>query len=135
MNLTRHKIRELAFQTLFAIEANSATDKEMFFYALTKMHEDEEIPQYFNVIVDGVLEHKSELDSLISKHLSSGWSIQRIAKTDLIVLRIAFFEAKYVENVPANVAINEALEITKKYSDDRSRKFVNGVLANIVSNV
>lgn len=78
------------------------------------MNEDEEIPQYFNVIVDGVLEHKSELDSLISKHLSSGWSIQRIAKTDLIVLRIAFFEAKYVENVPANVAINEALEITKK---------------------
>ncbi|TPR25504.1 transcription antitermination factor NusB [Apilactobacillus micheneri] len=131
MNFTRHKIREFAFQTLFAINANDTTDKELFFHAISKTQD--EIPSYYLELVNGVLEHKEDLDNKISEYLISGWSINRIAKTDLAVLRMAFFEIYYVDDIPNKVAINEALELTKKYSDDHSRKFVNGVLSNAIS--
>ncbi|TPR13997.1 transcription antitermination factor NusB [Apilactobacillus timberlakei] len=131
MNFTRHKIREFAFQTLFAINANDTTDKELFFHAISKTQD--EIPSYYLELVNGVLEHKEDLDNKISEYLVSGWSINRIAKTDLAVLRMAFFEIYYVDDIPNKVAINEALELTKKYSDDHSRKFVNGVLSNAIS--
>ncbi|WP_105955967.1 transcription antitermination factor NusB [Apilactobacillus quenuiae] len=131
MNFTRHKIREFAFQTLFAINANDTTDKELFFHAISKTQD--EIPSYYLELVNGVLEHKEDLDNKISEYLISGWSINRIAKTDLAVLRMAFFEIYYVGDIPNKVAINEALELTKKYSDDHSRKFVNGVLSNAIS--
>ncbi|GAA6237030.1 transcription antitermination factor NusB [Apilactobacillus micheneri] len=131
MNFTRHKIREFAFQTLFAINANDTTDKELFFHAISKTQD--EIPSYYLELVNGVLEHKEDLDNKISEYLISGWSINRIAKTDLAILRMAFFEIYYVDDIPNKVAINEALELTKKYSDDHSRKFVNGVLSNAIS--
>ncbi|MEJ6400562.1 transcription antitermination factor NusB [Nicoliella lavandulae] len=131
MSLTRHQIRELAFQTLFAINANKDTDQESFFHALTK-NDDAEYPAYLKQLVDGVTAHQSDLDAQISQFLGQGWSIGRIAKVDLIVLRIAFFEHDYVDDIPDRVAVNEAIELTKKYSDDRSRRFVSGVLSHIV---
>ncbi|UQS85314.1 transcription antitermination factor NusB [Apilactobacillus apisilvae] len=130
MNFTRHKIREFAFQTLFAINANDTTDKELFFHAISETEDD--IPSYYLELVNGVLEKREELDTKISEYLISGWSIDRIAKTDLAILRMAFFEIFYVDDIPSKVAINEALELTKKYSDDHSRKFVNGVLSNAI---
>ncbi|CAI2597576.1 Transcription antitermination protein NusB [Apilactobacillus kunkeei] len=133
MEFNRHKIREYAFQTLFAINANDTTDKELFFHAISRTDEETEIPSYYNTLVDGVIENKDSLDDSIISYLVSGWSINRIAKTDLAILRLAFFEIKYVDDVPTKVAINEALELTKKYSDDHSRKFVNGVLSNTIA--
>lgn len=132
MEFTRHKIREYAFQTLFAINANNTTDKNLFFHAISKTSEDTNVPQFYIDLVDGVLEHMDSLDDSIISYLVSGWSINRIAKTDLAILRLAFFEINYVNDVPTKVAINEALELTKKYSDDHSRKFVNGVLSNAI---
>ncbi|MHA8111057.1 transcription antitermination factor NusB [Lactobacillaceae bacterium Melli_B4] len=133
MSLTRHQIRELAFQTLFAINVNKDTDKESFFQAITK-DDEQAYPEYLRQLVDGVLEHQSELDAQISEYLGQGWSIGRIAKVDLTILRIAFYEHDYVSDIPSKVIVNEAIELTKKYSDDRSRRFVSGVLANIVQN-
>ncbi|MBW1605644.1 transcription antitermination factor NusB [Lactobacillus sp. Sy-1] len=131
MSLNRHQIRELAFQTLFAINANQETDKESFFHAIVK-DDEAEYPEFLRQLVDGVIEHQSELDSQISEYLGQKWSIGRIAKVDLIVLRIAFYEHDYVDDIPDKVAVNEAIELTKKYSDDRSRRFVSGVLSHIV---
>jgi transcription antitermination protein NusB len=133
VEFTRHKIREYAFQTLFAINANNTTNKDLFFHAISKTSEDTNVPQFYTDLVDGVLEHIDSLDSNITSYLVSGWSINRIAKTDLAILRLAFFEINYVDDVPTKVAINEALELTKKYSDDHSRKFVNGVLSNTIA--
>jgi N utilization substance protein B len=81
-------------------------------------------------LVSGVVDHLDELDKIIEKYLRSGWSIDRIAKTDLIILQIALYEMLYVDDLPAKVSINEAIELAKKYSDDRSRKFVNGILSH-----
>ncbi len=136
MSLTRHEIREKAFQALFALNANPDADENQLFQQLLNPDEADEIeiPAYLSTLVTGVREHQAELDAQIQSYLSSTWSLDRLAKTDLIVLRIAFFELKYVDAVPAKVAVNEAIELTKAFSDDRSRKFVSGVLGKAVKN-
>ena len=136
MSLTRHEIREKAFQALFALNANPDADENQLFQQLLNPDEaaEIEIPAYLSTLVTGVREHQAELDAQIQSYLSSTWSLDRLAKTDLIVLRIAFFELKYVDAVPAKVAVNEAIELTKAFSDDRSRKFVSGVLGKAVKN-
>lgn len=139
-NLTRHEIRESALQSLFPLDFNQdLTKQDAIRHALELNHEeliseteDEFVPEYLDKLVGGVCEHKAELDQIIEKNLGRNWSIQRIAKIDLIVLRLGVFEILYIEEVPDTVVLNEAIELAKKYSDDRSRKFVNGVLANIV---
>ncbi len=130
VEINRHKIREIAFQTLFAMNTNAKTDVKDFYAVITDGKYGEDVPEYLTTLVSGVVEHKEELDALIEKNLTSGWSITRIAKTDLIIIEVALFEMKYVDDVPAKVAINEAIELAKKFSDDRSRKFVNGILSH-----
>lgn len=140
---TRHEIREKALQALFPLDFNSdLTKRDAITNALELDHsemvsEDGEafVPVYLDVLVGGVCEKKAELDQLIQSHLGKNWTIQRIAKLDLITLRIAIFEMKYVTDVPNTVALNEALELAKKYSDDSSRKFVNGVLSNVMKDL
>lgn len=139
MELTRHEIREKALQSLYPFDFNQDVTKEdainyAFEYNNAELvSEDGEafIPGYLDTLVTGVCQHREELDQLIQKNLKK-WTLARIAKPDLIILRIAIYEMLYVDEIPAKVALNEALELTKKYSDDDSRKFVNGVLSNIV---
>lgn len=139
MSLTRRDIREKALQSLFQLSANEDLSKEEAMQqALTSEDElaDEVetvlVPSYLDLLVSGVMEKQDEIDEKIKAHLEN-WSLNRLAKTDLMIIRIAIFEMMYVSDVPDRVALNEALEITKKYSDEKSRKFVNGVLANIVN--
>lgn len=136
MSLTRREIREKALQTLFQLSVNKELSKEVAMIQALESDQDDEvteedIPDYLRFLVIGVLENQERIDQRIQKCLEK-WSINRLAKTDLLIMRIAVFEIVYVEDVPDRVALNEALEITKRYSDDKSRKFVNGVLANIV---
>ena len=136
MSLTRREIREKALQTLFQLSVNEELPKEVaMIQALESDQEDEvaeeAIPDYLSFLVNGVLGKQELIDQKIQRCLEK-WSINRLAKTDLLIMRIAVFEIVYVEEVPDRVALNEALEIAKRYSDDKSRKFVNGVLANIV---
>jgi transcription antitermination protein NusB len=130
VELTRHQIREIAFQTLFALNTNDQTDWKDFFQVLTSGQYGDEYPAYLHDLIAGVLEHKSEIDQTIKKYLAANWSLERIARTDLIILEIALYEMIYVDDLPAKVSINEAIELAKKFSDDRSRKFVNGILSH-----
>lgn len=140
---TRHEIREKALQALFPLDFNSdLTKQDAITNALEldygeMISEDGEafVPVYLDVLVGGVCEKKEELDQLIQGHLGKNWTIQRIAKLDLIILRMAIFEMKYAADVPNTVALNEALELAKKYSDDSSRKFINGVLSNVMKDL
>lgn len=127
MNLTRHRIREVAFQTLFAMNSNAQVDSLQMFKALIK-GDDQNYPEYLSILVGGVKRHVKELNEQISKYLKSDWTLNRIAKTDLIILQIAFYEIDDVKTVPNKVAVNEALNLANKYSDDQSRDFINGVL-------
>ena len=131
MELNRHQIREIAFQTLFAMNTNHQTDRREFFEVLTD-GQDTKYPEYLDQLITGVSEHKAEIDELITNNLTSGWSLNRLAKTDLIIMEIAIYEMKYVDDLPPKVSINEAIELAKKFSDDRSRKFVNGLLSHVL---
>ena len=85
--------------------------------------------QYMNRMVEGVMINEEKLDASIAAHLR-GWTIERISKVDLAILRLAVFEMKHTD-IPAAVAINEAVELTRKYSQEESCSFINGVLGTI----
>ena len=86
---------------------------------------------YIRKVTAGVQEKQEELDAYISKY-SSGWSVRRISRVCRAVLRLSIYEILYLEEVPASVAINEAVELTKKYENEEMPGFVNGVLGGFV---
>jgi N utilization substance protein B len=141
--LNRHKIREKALQALFPLNFNiNLTKEDAIKNALTFEHSDEFIdenaenfiPAYLGTLVAGVIEKKGEIDQLITKHLSTKWKLQRIAKIDLVILRIAIFEIQYVDEkeMPNIMAVNEAIELAKTFSEEKSSKFINGILSNVL---
>ena len=84
--------------------------------------------------LEAVQEHHEEIDRIINDNLDN-WSLERIAKADLAILRTAVAEMLYVESIPVSVSINEAVELAKKYGDERSYKFVNSVLGKIAKSI
>ena len=78
-------------------------------------------------MVLGVVAHQDELDLMITDHLSAGWTLERLNTTDLVLMRLALYEAKFTD-VPAKIAVNEALQLAHDFTDDKSRKFINGIL-------
>lgn len=137
--LSRRDIRQMAIQALFPLDFNQElTKQDAILHAIELEHEeliDEEhenfIPTYLDLLVTGVCENKEEMDTIIQNHLRSGWTLKRLPKMDVTILRLALFEMLYVDNVPNKVVLNEAIELTKVFSDDQSRKFVNGILSNV----
>lgn len=85
--------------------------------------------EYLGKAYNGIIEHFDELKEEISKY-TKGFSIERVFKVDLALLIVAVYEIKYEPNIPTAVSINEALNLAKKYSTEKSAKFINGVLAN-----
>ncbi len=120
----------LLFQMSFANEDEFEEIKKIFFSELEE-NIDEKDYKFINFIVDGVKENIKQIDEFISKVLI-GWSINRISKVDLAILRIAIYEMKFIKEASANIVINEAVEIAKEYGSDGSPSFVNGILGKLV---
>lgn len=122
----------MALQILFALNSNPESNKEKLYQQLLAPTDVDNfvVPKFLRELVNGVLADQVSLDAQISQYLMNDWSLVRIAKTDLIILRIAFFELDHEQYIPRRAVINEALELTKEFSDDQSRKFVNGVLSH-----
>lgn len=127
-SLTRHESRQAAFQILFALEKDPQDSKidDLYDIVLNGKTFDDYLPR----LINGVLGSKNDLDEQISAHLADGWSINRINKADLVILRLAIYELVSIKATPYKVAIDEAVELTKTFADDDDRKFVNGVLKN-----
>ena len=87
--------------------------------------------EYMNSVLSGVSENIDEIDGIISAN-SKEWKINRISKTLMAIMRIAVFEMKFLEDVPAKVSINEAIELAKAYDGEQTGAFVNGILAGVV---
>jgi N utilization substance protein B len=124
----RRQNRTAAFRFLYQWEMNPpydvATELNDF---LEKLEKKEGYFSYAIELVDGILEKLEEIDALINE-LVANWEFSRIAKTDLAILRLGIYEILYRIDVPPVVVIDEALEISKDFSSDNSRKFLNGVL-------
>jgi N utilization substance protein B len=128
---TRSEARDAAFTQVFQMGLHE-DDMDVIMDELLKARpECEENLGYIRNIIDGVWEHEDELTDLIKAHLKSGWTISRISKTSLAIMKLAIFEMKYVDDVPAKVAINEAVELAKRYGDEGDPNFINGLLGSI----
>jgi N utilization substance protein B len=129
----RHLSRTIAMQTLFEWDFNDKqkADLEPILKRITAdvsgEYEDE---GFAKSIVEGVLKNREEIDGLITKY-ATDWPLDQITIVDRNVLRIGVFELKYNDEIPSKVAINEAIEIAKKFGGESSGKFVNGVLGAI----
>lgn len=129
--LNRHQARQVAFQTLYSLEMNLDANIEAVVRQVLAGDPEIEIsdtlPQDVLDLVSAVNDHKNELDLELSQYLAAGWTIDRLSKVDLTLLRLALYEAKSTDT-PKNVAINEALQLAHDFTGDDSRKFINAVL-------
>lgn len=123
--MKRREAREKALQELFQIELNEMSLDQ----AIKNIMEDEQ-DDYMEKLVEGVMANKAEIDAIIEPNLDN-WRMDRLSKVDLSLLRLSVYEIKYLDDVPNRVSLNESIEIAKIYSDEKSSKFINGVLANI----
>ena len=132
--MNRTTIRECAFKLIYSLEIQKQKDlrEQIDIYIESENIEDKSAKEYIEDAVLGIEKHKEEILGLIEKNLKSDWKIERISKIDLSILKLAIYEIQY-KDIPFKVVINEAVELAKKYGEDSSKNFVNGILASIVN--
>ena len=129
--MNRSMLREKIFELLFRIEFNPIEDmpeQEELFATTGDVELTKSDADYIRDKYEKIAEKLEEIDAAINEK-TKGWDTGRMAKVDLTIIRLAVYEIKYDESVPTGVAINEAVELAKKYGQDGSPAFVNGVLA------
>ncbi len=130
--MTRREIREHIFLMLFRKDFHEASElkeqMELYISGLEKPTMEEYA--YLTSRFHAVVEKLQEIDAILSE-VSSGWRLSRMGKVDLTILRLAVYEMRFDESIPMKVAINEAVEMAKKFGGDESPGFVNGVLAKL----
>lgn len=131
--MNRSEMRENAFKLLYSLEITKPDDvqEQIELYLESNNIEDEKAKTYINETINGIKINQDDILKNIEINLKEDWKLSRISTIDLSILEIAIYEIKYTE-VPYKVSINEAVELAKKYGEDKSKKFVNGVLASIV---
>ena len=134
--MKRSVIRELAFKLIYSLEIQKANELEEQIDLFLECNEleDEQAKEYIKDEVNGINKNEDEINELIEKNLKADWKLDRLSKIDLSILKLAIYEIKY-KNIPYKVAINEGLEIAKKYGEDNSKNFINGILASIVKEI
>lgn len=131
--MDRSSMRELAFKLVYSLEIQKTNDLKEAIELYIESNEitSQNAIKYIEDVILGIEKNKEKIDENIEKNLKQEWKLERISKIDLSILRLAIYEILYKE-VPFKVAINEAVELAKKYGEDSSKKFVNGILASVV---
>ena len=134
--MNRSAIRELTFKLIYSLEIQkeSSLQEQIELYLKANQIEDEKAIKYIKETIIGINKNTAEITSLIEKNLKADWEITRVSKIDLSLLKLAIYEIKYTD-IPYKVAINEAVELAKKYGEDTSKTFVNGILASVIKEV
>ena len=127
--MTRRHARELALQALYSVEIGHHEPAFALDQTLGEGPHDAEGRAFVKELVFGTLEYAEQCDALIAP-LLEGWTIDRLATLDRIVLRMSVYELQHHSETPRAVVINEAIELAKKFSTDDSSRFINGVLAS-----
>lgn len=133
--MNRTARREMAFKLLYSLEIQKSlnTEEIELFIENNAILENED-KEYIKDIANGIKKNNQDISDTIQKNLKKDWAIERISKVDLSILKLAIYEIKY-KKIPFKVAINEAVELAKKYGEDQSSSFINGVLANVVKEI
>lgn len=130
--MSRKKARDNAFKCIYELEFGRNENLEKI---LNNCYEENnnkpEEKEYIEMVLKGVKGNLAEIDNIILSKLKN-WSLDRIAKIDLAILRLAIYEIKYIEDIPEKVSANEAVELAKTYGNNDSKSFVNGVIAKVI---
>lgn len=126
--MKRRQAREEAFILIFEKEFNTDSTTEIL--ELASEVRDLKPDDYIKTVFTGVYDNLEMIDGIISQN-AIGWKINRISKTSLCILRLAIFEMKFLDDIPASVSINEAVELCKKYATKEDSSFVNGILSTV----
>lgn len=134
--MKRTEAREEAFKLLYSLQIMTEKNIEEQVKIFLDENEinDQESIKYISNIIEGTNKENDKIESLISENIKDDWDIKRISKIDLALLKLGIFEIIY-SKLPYKVVINEVVELSKKYGDDNSKSFVNGVLASVVKKV
>ncbi len=131
--MTRRELRENIFKMLFRVEFHGHEEMEeqlcLFEEELESLKEEDLL--YIKHKTNAILDRIEEIDTTINE-VAYGWKTSRMGKVDLSLIRLAVYEIKFEEDIPDKVAINEAVELAKRYGTDESASFVNGILAKFV---
>jgi N utilization substance protein B len=127
---SRREARILAVQALYSWDVTGAGSEELLQFSWRKDEWSQEDLLYPAILVRGTIEEIEAVDQAIRRHLT-GWTFERLQLVDRAILRVATYELLYQKDIPASVAINEAVEIAKEYSGDDAFRFVNGVLDGV----
>ena len=131
--MKRRELREHIFELLFRVEFNNQEEMseqtQLFFEDIEELEEKDK--SYMEAKFAKIVELLPKIDKLIDE-TAKGWKVSRLGKVDLTILRLAVYEMKYDEQIPVKVAINEAVELAKKFGSDESPAFVNGILAKLL---
>ena len=130
--MNRSELREEAFKLLYSKEVQGDLEKEQIDEYIAENNIDKS--DYIYDIINGISNNVTEIEKIISTNLKSDWKINRISKINLALLKLSIYEIKY-KQLPYKVVINEVVELAKKFGEDTSANFINGVLANVVKEI
>lgn len=135
--MSRKLAREKAMTLIYQMNVNNSNASEVLenFLENNELELSKDDIEYLKNCLEGVENNIQEIDSYIERYLKPGWKMGRIAKVDIAILRLGVYEMLYRKDVPNVVAVNEAIELAKKYSTDESKVFINGVLGNILREI
>lgn len=129
--MSRRLAREDCFKLIFEYEFLKEKNEISLFQCLEDENLNDEDKEFIKTEYDGLLQKNEEIEAIITKYLKD-YTLQRLFKVDIAILKIAIYEMLFSnENTPSGVVINEAVELAKKYSTDKSYSFVNGILASV----
>ena len=130
--MQRSAMRELAFKLVYEIEVQKESEEEQLeIFIENNDIMDEKVVEYLKDIKKGIKENEDEINRLITSNLKDNWSLNRISKINLSLIKLAIYEMVY-QSLPYKVAINEVVELAKKYADESAPVFINGILASVV---
>lgn len=131
--MNRSKIREETFKLLYSLQLidNPDYNEQLELFMEEEEIKGEDAAEYMKTIIEGVRENDDNIEAQINNNIKKDWSISRISKIDLTLLKLGIYELIYTDT-PYKVVVNEVVELAKKYGDDNSKGFVNGVLASII---
>lgn len=131
--MNRRKSREIAMKLLFEMSINKESYEDTIesFKENTDVDLNEIDMSYITKVLAGIHENGKEIDKNIEKHLIK-WKLDRLSKMNLAILRISTYEILFEEEIPGKVSVNEGIELAKKYGEDSSPAFINGILAKMI---
>ncbi len=131
--MSRRVSRELAMKILYQFQMRNDDLEEQLDVFLSESEQLQGAEkEYFLDVVRGTMINSKEIDMLIEAH-AKGWSLARMPKVDLAIMRLAIYELQYRKDIPWNVSINEAIELAKKYGGEQSKTFINGILGKVAA--